>query len=200
MQVQVADGPVGDLDAYASIPISFVVRSRLNLENLWLGEFVQTPVEERTKNYDELEPIRTLPQRFDVKNWRMVWAEKNSGDNTFLRISPAAPKTESLIGGALIAWKTDGLDMLERRTDLAVLWDIRVHPLFRGQGLGRALFDSAKRWAKEHGCHELRVETQDTNVDACMFYRRMGCRLHSIKENAYEGLDEAKIIWTISCK
>ena len=32
------------------------------------------------------------------------------------------------VGGAVLAFDTEGVDMLERRKDLAILWDIRVHP------------------------------------------------------------------------
>ena len=174
---------MADLDAYAAIPISFVIRSRFELDNLWLGEFAEIAVEPRMKDYDALEPIATLAKRFDVSNWRML-AVSTAGAHSFG-------------GGAIVAMRTPGLEMLEGRDDLAVLWDIRVHPVFRGQGVGRALFEHAQGVAKKNGCTELRVETQDTNVDACRFYRQMGCRLHSIHEDAYPELDEVKLIWTV---
>lgn len=41
----------------------------------------------------------------------------------------------SRVGGAVVAWRTPGADMLEGRDDLAVLWDIRVHPEYRGRGI-----------------------------------------------------------------
>jgi ribosomal protein S18 acetylase RimI-like enzyme len=203
--IQVVEGPVAHLDVYATIPISFVVSKRLDVDQLWLGEFAEISVEPWTKDYDSLEPIATLASRFDVGNWRMVWAEKgkkpvNAPEGLpLLRVpSPNSQliRSESLIGGAILAWNTPEILMLEGRTDLAILWDIRVHPLYRGQGLGTALFDQAKSMAKKLGCVEMRIETQNTNVDACKFYRQMGCRLHSIHENAYDGLDETKLIWT----
>ena len=188
------------LDSYAAIPISFVIHSRLDLDQLWLGQFVEVPVDAKTKDYDTLESIATLRERFDTKNWILLSAHV-SREFGMMPLDPrglARAKNDDmhLIGGAILAMHSTDLDMLENRDDLAVMWDIRVHPLFRRQGLGAALFDQAKTCAKSHGCNEMRVETQDTNVDACRFYRRMGCLLHSIQEDAYEGLDEAKIIWT----
>jgi ribosomal protein S18 acetylase RimI-like enzyme len=198
MQIHLIEGPVANLRAYASIPISFVIRSRLDLDQLWLGEYSELPVEPRTKDYDALEPISTLKDRFDVENWGMVVATK-PGELVPIHLPSGSLPDIHPVGGAIMAWNTPGLDMLEERIDLIVLWDIRVHPLFRGQGVGHGLFEHAKSWGKKRGCKELRVETQDTNVDACRFYRQMGCRVHSIQEHAYEGLDEAKLIWTCRC-
>jgi ribosomal protein S18 acetylase RimI-like enzyme len=191
MEIVIAESALRNLETYASIPISFVIKSRLDLDKLWLGEYVEIPVEPRTKDYDAFEPTPTLTERFDVTNWGMLSVQ------TVAIGTDAPPQAETHgIGGAIVAIRTPDLDMLEGRNDLAILWDIRVHPIFRRKGVGRALFEDAKKWAKKKGCIELRVETQDTNVDACRFYRRMGCRLHSIHENAYAGLDEARIIWT----
>ena len=67
--------------------------------------------------------------------------------------------------------------MLDRRADLLVLWDIRVNPDCRGQGVGSALFQQAEAWGRAHGCRQLKVETQNINVNACRFYRAMGCEL-----------------------
>ena len=195
MQLHLIEGPVANLRAYATIPISFVINSRLDLDQLWLGEYAEIPIETRTKDYDLLEPIITLPQRFDVANWGMIIATK-PGELVPIHLPKGALPGVQPVGGAVIAWNTPNVDMLGGRTDLSILWDIRVHPVFRNQGLGRALFEHAKKWSKDRGCIEMRVETQDTNVAACRFYRQMGCRVHTIKERAYEGLDEAKIIWT----
>ena len=37
----------------------------------------------------------------------------------------------SIIGGAVVAYRTNGINMLEGRDDIAVLWDIRINPLFK---------------------------------------------------------------------
>ena len=38
--------------------------------------------------------------------------------------------------------------MLEGRDDLAVFWALRVHPDYRGEGIGHQLFKAAVAWAK----------------------------------------------------
>jgi len=73
--------------------------------------------------------------------------------------------------------------MLEGRRDLAVLWDIRSSPAYRGVGI--PLFRHAGNWAKKKGCSQLKVETQNVNVPACRFYLRMGCQLGEIRLFGY---------------
>lgn len=86
--------------------------------------------------------------------------------------------------------------MLEGRTDLAVLWDIRVVPAARGQGVGSALFRAAESWAAANGCSRLKIETQNINVPACRFYARHGCVLEAAHRGIYPNLpDEIQRLW-----
>jgi len=179
--VQIVESPVQDLESYARVPMKVHVSSRLDLTALSKNEFIEIPVAPWIKDYDSVEPIIHLRARFNTEHWRMMKAFAG----------------EELVGGAVIAWNTPELDMLESRNDLSVLWDIRVSPDFQRQGVGRALFAAAAHWSGEMGCIEMRVETQDVNVSACRFYRAMGCKLHSIETNAYPELDEAKLLWSL---
>jgi GNAT superfamily N-acetyltransferase len=99
-------------------------------------------------------------------------------------------------GGAVVAWDTPGLAMLADRSDLAALWDLRVAPARRGQGVGAALFAAAARWAAARGARWLVVETQTVNVAACRFYARHGCVLGAVHRFAYATLpDETQLLW-----
>lgn len=100
------------------------------------------------------------------------------------------------VGGAVIVHGVPGLDMLEGRADLAALWDIRVAPALRGQGIGSKLFRAAEAWALARGALWLKIETQSINVPACRFYERHGCTLGAANRNAYPDLpDEVQLIW-----
>ena len=102
----------------------------------------------------------------------------------------------SRVGGAVVAWRTPGADMLEGRDDLAVLWDIRVHPEYRGRGIGARLFRRAAGWARDQGCVVLKIETQNINVPACRFYASQGCELRAVHLNAYPELPhEVQLLW-----
>ena len=86
--------------------------------------------------------------------------------------------------------------MLENRTDLTVLWDIRIHPDYRRQGIGQALFRAAETWARSRGCRQLKVESQNVNLPACRFYAKQGCVLGAIDRFAYADLpDEVQLLW-----
>jgi GNAT superfamily N-acetyltransferase len=96
----------------------------------------------------------------------------------------------------VLAFDTEGLEMLEGRQDLAVLWDIRVHPDHRRHGVGQALFSAAETWARARGCRQLKVETQNINLPACQFYYKQGCVLGTIHRFAYPNLsEEVQLIW-----
>ena len=184
MRVEVNQQPITALDAYGSIPIAFEVNAVLDVATT-NGEFVLT---ERkldrpyVKDYDAIdgEQPHQWASRFDVSNWGVFMA--------FVEGKP--------VGGTVVARNTPGLMILEGRDDLAVLWDIRVSPRARGQGVGAALFREAETWAKAKGCRQIKVETQNINVAACRFYARQGCVLRVVNRYAYPTLpDETQLLW-----
>ena len=100
------------------------------------------------------------------------------------------------MGGAVVAFDTPGLIMLEGRRDLAVLWDIRVDPDHQRRGVGTALFGAAETWSRTRGCRQLKIETQNVNVPACRFYLGQGCVLGGINRFAYrEFPEEVQLLW-----
>jgi GNAT superfamily N-acetyltransferase len=134
------------------------------------------------KDYDTMEGEHPAQwaQRFDVSNWGLIGAHANG----------------ARVGGAVVAFDTKGINMLEGRKDLAVLWDIRVSPEARGRGVGSAIFRGVEAWAAARGCRQLKIETQNINVPACRFYARRGCVLGAIFRFAYADLpDEAQLLW-----
>jgi ribosomal protein S18 acetylase RimI-like enzyme len=83
-----------------------------------------------------------------------------------------------------------------RSVGLATLWDIRVVPNRRGDGIGTGLFRAAEGWSRARGALWLKAETQNINVPACRFYARLGCVLGSVDRFAYPNLpDEAQLVW-----
>ena len=89
--------------------------------------------------------------------------------------------------------------MLEARTDLAVLWDIRVRRKYRRSGIGSQLFDKCAELAKRQGCTRLKIETQDINVPACRFYAAKGCELRGIHHGMYaEYPDDVQFLWYLN--
>lgn len=131
------------------------------------------------KDYDVAEsPLEWL--RFDTTHWVLVGAFDGP----------------TRLGGAIGAFDSPGVDMLEGRRDLAVVWDLRVAPAARRAGVASALLGRVEQWARRRGCVELKVETQATNFAACNLYRRRGFWLADAVRGAYDQYpDEAQLIW-----
>jgi GNAT superfamily N-acetyltransferase len=134
------------------------------------------------KDYDAMAGEGPLywGHRFDLSNWALFTARR--GDR--------------IVGGAAVAFDTPELTLLQGRTDLAILWDIRVSPDVRRRGIASRLFQMVERWAESRGCRQLMIETQNTNVGACRSYERQGCQLRAIDRAAYPELpDEIQLLW-----
>ncbi len=183
MDIQITEASPSDLAVYARVSIGFEVRDRLTVVSTDSGfrlvaEAVSAPY---VKNYDAIPGNHPTdwPARFDVSQWGILIAQSNG----------------SVVGGAVLAYGP-GVDMLEGRTDVAALWDIRVAPAVRGQGIGSTLFAAAEVWALARGAQWLSIETQNINVPACRFYERHGCTLGAANGNAYPDLPgEVQLIW-----
>jgi ribosomal protein S18 acetylase RimI-like enzyme len=123
--------------------------------------------------------------RFDVSRWGILMATGNAGQP---------------VAGAAIAVEPPVFPMARfQRADLAALWDIRVHPEHRRQGIGSQLFRAAAGWARANGYGQLGIETDSSNVAACRFYARQGCELGAIHRFGYSGVPEvaayAMLLW-----
>jgi ribosomal protein S18 acetylase RimI-like enzyme len=178
---------LGTLGDYAGISSAFIVDAILEvaLADGGLGgmSLTETPVADPyVKDYDTVEgagPTRWA-ESFDVSNWGLlsVWRDG------------------ARVGGAVIAFRTPDVWMLGGRSDVAVLWDIRVAPEQRGAGVGSALFRAVEAWASVRGADWLKIETQNVNLAACRFYQKMGCTLGRIDRFAYPSLPgEAQLLW-----
>lgn len=187
MTVEIREDPPSALAEYARVPIAFTVREVLAVvaPEQGLGGLQLVPQRVATpyvKDYDadpEHHPT-AWPARFDLRHWGILtaWA------------------AGARVGGAVVAWDTPGVDLLERRRDIAVLWDLRVAPETRGQGVGTIVFQAAERWAVARGAAWLKVETQNVNVAACRFYAQQGCTLGAVHRFAYQTMpDETQLLW-----
>ena len=187
MVIEVREDSAAGLAECARISIAFEVREIFDVASSdgSPGRFILTKRRldaPYVKDYDaiEAESPAHWAERFDVSNWEFL----------------AAYSEGRLVGGAAVALDTAGIEMLEGRTDLAVLWDIRVAPEARGRGVGASLFRAAEARAAARGCLRLKIETQNINVPACRFYARQGCELRAANRFAYpEFPDEIQLLW-----
>lgn len=50
--------------------------------------------------------------------------------------------------------------------------DLAVHPEHRSEGIGKALLDGARDWARGRGASHLELDSGDARTDAHRFYER----------------------------
>jgi GNAT superfamily N-acetyltransferase len=201
LRFEIREEPLTVVDEYATISIAFEVCSVFQVcgqgnrgqENRDQGndgqenrgdEFVL--VEQRLdvpyqKDYDAIggEKPTEWPRRFDMSNWVLFGAREQG----------------RLVGGVALVFSTSGESMFEGRADLAILWDIRVSPDSRGQGIGALLFAAAEAKARSKNCKQLKIETQNINVGACRFYERQGCALRAVNRRAYVDFPDEMQLW-----
>jgi GNAT superfamily N-acetyltransferase len=128
----------------------------------------EVPVKPYIKDYGAGDDLPTdWPERLDLANWGFFLVKMG----------------ETPVGAVAVAFDTTGVFMLEARSELSVLWDIRVRPEVSGAGI--PLFRYAARWSRAHGCTQMKIETQNANVPACRFYQRNSARLGEIHRYGY---------------
>jgi GNAT superfamily N-acetyltransferase len=89
--------------------------------------------------------------------------------------------------GELLGFATAYLDLNSVRFGLRC-WveDLAVSPEHRSQGVGKALLDAAKQWARERGATHLELDSGEARTDAHRFYER--------EQPAWKGL---QYTWTL---
>jgi GNAT superfamily N-acetyltransferase len=173
------------LPTYGSVSIAFEVDRIYEVSTNDAGqlELTERKLEKPyRKDYDEIPGNKPInwSQCFDLTNWGFIVAREN----------------DRRVGGAAIAHNSADIHLLEGNEKLALLWDLRVSPDYRGRGLGLEIFQKLEEWCLSRGCTELKVETQSTNVSACNFYKRQGCELRAVNRFAYSDYpDEIQMLW-----
>jgi GNAT superfamily N-acetyltransferase len=184
--IEIVEENASVLTEYARIPIAFMVREVLDVgvEQGRPDRFTLTPrpvAVPWVKDYDTADtgPLAWASQ-FDIALWTFFGARLRG----------------ERVGGAAVVFRAPDVDMLGGRSDVALLWDIRVAPSSRGRGVGRALLAAAEAWAQSRDARWLEVETQNINAPACRFYERNGFVLRAVDPFAYPTLpSETQLLW-----
>jgi ribosomal protein S18 acetylase RimI-like enzyme len=187
MKIEIIEVPITRIEELEQVSIAFLVDRIYDVISVNDGsggfvlsqKIIDVPY---IKDYDRT--VNERPSRwaasFDIRNWGFIRAHSES----------------KLVGGAVIAFDTPDVRMLEGHRDLAVLWDIRVAPEVRKLGIGSKLLQAAETWAISRGCKRLKVETQNINWAACRFYEEHGFELKIVNPLAYPELPgEIQLLW-----
>jgi GNAT superfamily N-acetyltransferase len=123
---------------------------------LWLF----APPGSKPASWDERRAVVALRQAIDSHDSAVLVAERDDG--------------------ALIGFVTGYQDMHSVRYGYRV-WveDLAVDPQERSKGVGKALLDAAKAWARERGATHLELDSALARTDAHRFYDREGADYRS---------------------
>jgi GNAT superfamily N-acetyltransferase len=110
-------------------------------------------------------PPGSVPPRWDADHARSAIAQSIE--------DPEAAVLVAEHRGELLGLCTAYLDMNSVRFGPRC-WveDLAVSPDHRSQGVGKALLDAAKDWARERGATHLELDSGDDRLDAHRFYER----------------------------
>ena len=102
-----------------------------------------------------------------------------------------AMSESSVFVGAYDGEKCVGLAILQQAfMRYMYLYDLKVDPDCRGQGVGRLLIDKCKKVAAQQGYKGLYTQGQDHNLGACRFYLRMGFEIGGLDTRVYGGTSQ----------
>jgi GNAT superfamily N-acetyltransferase len=110
-------------------------------------------------------PPGSLPPGWDPGRARGALAEAIAGDDSVVLVAEHGPE--------LLGFASAYLDLNSVRYGLRC-WveDLAVSPDHRSQGVGKALLDAAKAWARDRGATHLELDSGEARADAHRFYER----------------------------
>ncbi len=161
-------------DDVEAIDGSFHIKSRLSLSSSQnIVDFTVVPAEPRVKRYEHDNPD-------DLASY--IGAETKLAIIAYNNQRPA--------GLLLVSENWNGY---------AIVDSIKVDISHRKAGIGRMLLDAAMEWARSRNLSGIMLETQDNNVDACLFYQRYGFILRGFDTGIYSAIpathDETALFW-----
>ena len=112
-------------------------------------------------------PPGSLPPRWDPEQAGAALAEAIGAEGSTVLV--AEHRTQ------LLGFVSAYLELESVRFGLRC-WveDLVVSPEHRSQGVGKALLDGAKDWARERGATHLELDSSDARIEAHRFYEREG--------------------------
>lgn len=162
--------PVAEAGFYDDIEMVAEIREIRRVETGDFGiRFVRQPVEPYEKDYRAFGGWADWKEKFDVSRWKVFCAFDG----------------QTPVAGAVLCAGSAGVDMLEGRDDLGVLWDLRVDRRYKRRGIGSRLFALVADAAAASGCRQLKIECQNVNVPAVDFYFSRGAVLGAVNRYAY---------------
>ena len=78
--------------------------------------------------------------------------------------------------------------------EVCVLHTLVISPYASGRGYGRAFVKFYEDHALQHGCHELRIDTNERNSAARAMYKKLGYREIGIVPTVFNGIPDVMLV------
>ena len=87
------------------------------------------------------------------------------------------------------AWEYEAEDK-----DVCVLHTLVISPEAGGKGYGKQFVKYYEDYAAKHGCHELRLDTNERNTRAREMYRKLGYKEVGIVPTVFNGIPDVNLV------
>ena len=78
--------------------------------------------------------------------------------------------------------------------EVCVLHTLVISPFAKGRGCGRTFVKFYEDYALQHGCHELRIDTNERNSAARAMYKKLGYKEIGIVPTVFNGIPNVMLV------
>jgi ribosomal protein S18 acetylase RimI-like enzyme len=148
--------------------------------------YVSPAIYQVSKNESDTQTIISMHLKQLDTPYNKHWDPDSETDTRYRRVIG-----QGLSLGAYDEERLVGIAIAEKQAWNRTLWvwEFHIAADYRGRGLGRQLMDSLAEVGKKTGCRVMVCETQNTNVPAIRFYRRVGFEVGAIDLSYYTNRD-----------
>lgn len=132
---------------------------------------------------------------------RGIYPTRTTAEKALLRDDLFVEESDGKIVGAAIINQTQ-LDTY-RESDwqyvlpdeqVMVLHTLVIDPYSNGKGFGKRFVEYYERYAAEHGCSALRIDTNELNTNARSFYKKLGYHEVGILPCTFNGIPDIGLV------
>jgi ribosomal protein S18 acetylase RimI-like enzyme len=148
--------------------------------------YVSPAIYQISKNESDIQTTISMHLRQLGTPYNKHWSPDSETDTRYRRVID-----QGLSLGVYDDERLVGIAIAEKQAWNRTLWvwEFHIAADYRGRGLGRQLMDSLAEVGKKTGCRVMVCETQNTNVPAIRFYRKVGFEVGAIDLSYYTNKD-----------
>ena len=171
------------------------------MEKLLIRKGRQQDIDAVTEIYNEIHTeeeagLVNIGWSREIYPTRQTAIEALERNDLFVMVSDS----EKIIGAAIInQTQAEGYDKANWQypaedCDIMVLHTLVISPSVGGNGAGKTFEAFYEQYARENGCHYLRIDTNKKNERARKFYSKLGYTEADIVHTSFNGLEEIELV------